>query len=186
MGAIKQPFTTAWWCLFVLSVWITGADSRRHESPAVEHLKGITCICAATMSMGFYGAQVLAPSAFRSMVMNWAVHPLVHAAPAAKPLLRWAQRDAFWVSARLADCFLHFIPSVIAMYLFCASVTVTTAVMALPLNMVWLACTGARSLEATNQLYGITPPLSKLALNYVYASHWALCTGVAVYCLARD
>ena len=34
------------------------------------------------------------------------------------------------------------------------------------------------SCEATNDLYGIEPPLCPATLNFVYGSHWALCTGV--------
>ena len=32
--------------------------------------------------------------------------------------------------------------------------------------------------EATNDLYGIEPPLSPATLHFVYGSHWALCTGL--------
>eukprot|EP00913_Durusdinium_trenchii_P009973 g9359.t1 len=79
MGRVKQPFTTAWWVMFVTCLWFTygpGA-ARLGASPAqnLELLKGMTCICAVTMSAGFYGAQVFSREAFPSMVLNWAVRP---------------------------------------------------------------------------------------------------------------
>ena len=188
MGCVKQPFTTAWWCMFATSLWFNYGPSWWSVAsvPNLQLLEGMTCICAMTMSTGFYGAQVLSPLAFRSMVLNWAVHPMAKWFPwMSKPLLRWVETTTFWILARLGDSMLHLIPSIVAVCLFHSSLTFLSALCALPMNLIWLYSAGARSLKATNDLYGIEPPLSPATLHFVYGSHWALCTGAAAFCLLR-
>lgn len=180
MGRVKQPFTTAWWVMFVTCLWFTygpGA-ARLGASPAqnLELLKGMTCICAVTMSAGFYGAQVFSREAFPSMVLNWAVRPTAKWFPwLGKPLLGWSESRSFWILARLGDSCLHLIPSICAALAFRSSLSAWSALSALPMNLIWLWSAGATSLEATNDLYGVEPPLSKAALYYVYGSHWVIC-----------
>lgn len=187
MGIVKQPFTTAWWCMFATCMCFNYGPLRQWrlvEQPAnLKLLEGLCCICAATMSLGFYGAQVFSPWAFRSMVLNWAVRPLARWFPSiSKPLLHAVETKTFWILARLGDSMLHLIPSIVAVCLFHSSVTFLSALVAFSMNLVWLYSAGARSLEATNELYGVEPHLASGTLHFVYGSHWLVCTGVAAWC----
>lgn len=189
MGIVKQPFTTAWWCIFATCMWFNYGPTQWRsveEAANLKLLEGLCCICAATMSLGFYGAQVFSPWAFRSMVLNWAVRPLARWFPSiSKALLGAVETEIFWILARLGDSMLHLIPSILAVCLFHSSVTVLSAAVAMPLNLVWLYSAGARSLEATNELYGVEPHLASGTLHFVYGSHWMVCTGVAAWCLCH-
>lgn len=189
IGLIRQPFTLGWWCLFLASLWFTfGQDLPRKglvlADAELRLLQGIACCCAATTATGFYGVQVLAPHAFASLIDTWVVDPLVYLLPAHSALIRRvAVTRSFRAATRLGDCCLHLFPTTGAVVLFWPSVTATAAFLSLPANLIWLLSTGSWSLEATNRLYGIKPPLGTATLRFVYGSHWALCFGLGLLCL---
>ncbi|CAE7288941.1 unnamed protein product [Symbiodinium natans] len=190
IGLIRQPFTLGWWCLFLTSLWFTfGQEMSRTGSslpePALQLLQGMTCCCAATTATGFYGVQVLAPHAFASLIDTWIVDPMVHACPSHSALIRRiAATRSFRAATRLGDCFLHLFPTTGAILLFWPSVTAAAAFLSLPANLIWLLSTGSWSLDATNRLYGVKPPLKAATLHFVYGSHWTLCLGLGALCLA--
>eukprot|EP00930_Biecheleria_cincta_P067652 TRINITY_DN5439_c0_g1_i1.p1 TRINITY_DN5439_c0_g1~~TRINITY_DN5439_c0_g1_i1.p1 ORF type:complete len:472 (-),score=59.46 TRINITY_DN5439_c0_g1_i1:95-1510(-) len=179
-GLIRQPYTTAWWCVFLLSLWQGQGGNYMRAGPArsgTTMLEGLCCCCAASTSLGFYGAQLLAPYAFRALLEHWLLQPAERLLPTAVagPLRRWSQSGSFEVVMRIGDLVIHLIPTSLAVALFFPSLSAEAALAALPTNLLWLASTGSTELAATSKLYGVEPPLPALALRYIYGCHWLLC-----------
>lgn len=189
-GLVGQPYTTAWWCLFLVSLWQgQGGNHMRGApaSPGTTMLEGLCCCCAASTCLGFYGAQLLAPHAFRALLESWLLQPAERLLPTsvAGPLRRWSQSRSFVAVMRIGDLLLHFIPTSLAVILFFPSLSAEAALAALPTNLLWLASTGSNEFAATSKLYGVEPPLSTLALRYIYGCHWLLCASVVIVFFAK-
>ncbi|CAE8632599.1 unnamed protein product, partial [Polarella glacialis] len=108
------PFTTGWWCLFLVSLWqgrggpwFRDADSDIGKQAMM--LEGMACCCGLTTALGFYGAQLLAPYAFPALLRYWVLRPADRYLPPvlAKPLLQWSETSSFKAFARFGDCLVH-------------------------------------------------------------------------------
>eukprot|EP00931_Biecheleriopsis_adriatica_P003961 TRINITY_DN105703_c0_g1_i1.p1 TRINITY_DN105703_c0_g1~~TRINITY_DN105703_c0_g1_i1.p1 ORF type:complete len:465 (+),score=72.82 TRINITY_DN105703_c0_g1_i1:112-1506(+) len=193
VGMAWQPYTLGWWCLFLASLWQGGGGSYLRAlsgATAGEHillLEGICCCCAASTSLGFYGAQLLAPYAFRALLDHWLLQPAARwlPEPVAGSLQHWAESWSFVVVTRIGDCLLHLVPTSIAVVLFFPSLSAKAALAALPTNLVWLASTGSLKLAMTSKIYGVEPPLPGHVLKYLYGCHWALCGALFLFCTLR-
>eukprot|EP00933_Yihiella_yeosuensis_P073230 TRINITY_DN81849_c0_g1_i1.p1 TRINITY_DN81849_c0_g1~~TRINITY_DN81849_c0_g1_i1.p1 ORF type:complete len:498 (+),score=37.71 TRINITY_DN81849_c0_g1_i1:86-1495(+) len=190
IGLIGLPYTTGWWCLFLTALY-QGGGGPRLRTFEVSHdvllIEGVACCCAATTSLGFYGAQVLAPYAFASLIESWVLVPSDRFLPKSwsQKLREWSRLRSFWLALRAGDCFVHLLPTSLAIFLFSPSLSSLCPLVSLPTNLLWLAATGSTSLSSTSQLYGVDPPLKSHVLHFIYGSHWMLCA-VASYCLSLE
>jgi len=173
-GLAQAPFTKAWWANFLLAVLV-------HNGPL---FRGIVACNAATVAIGWYGAQILLPGAFRALVDVWVVVPLTRVAPCGISSMVSQMQDtaAFLVVARCGDMFVHFIPTLTAVYMFASHITLTAALASLPCSLMYLAATGSASLADTNRIYGVRPEPPRYIWQFIYGSHVAFCIGLCVAC----
>jgi len=172
-GAIRQPYTGAWWTLFLAAL-----------STRWPLLQGMACCCGATTSIGFYGTQLLEPYVFKSLMWAWIEKPAQKLGP------RWLgdmfaialESPYFMFALHVGDLFVHLIPTSLAVLWFWRSVTFQAALVSLPTNLLYLAATRYRTLAATNAIYGVDPMLPDYVWSFIYCSHWLLCVTVMVVC----
>mmetsp|Transcript_80349 Transcript_80349/g.239331 ORF Transcript_80349/g.239331 Transcript_80349/m.239331 type:complete len:469 (+) Transcript_80349:67-1473(+) len=178
-GLRRLPYTTAWWTLFLLSLY-GGSD--------YPMLRGVCACCAVTTATGFYGTQILLPYAFMSLVRVWVVLPVQRLGPRwfAEPLVKASETWAFEVAARLADLCIHLLPTTVAVRIFRDGVTSGAALAALPTNLIYLASTGSSTLAETNKIYGVVPPPPLSIWRFIYGSHWLICSAILFICLVAD
>lgn len=180
MGVLKQPFTTAWWCLFIVSLLSNG------QLPL---LQGITWCCGLTMAFGWYSTQVCLPYVFRACLQAWLFDPVVKFAPTsiAKIAEQLREDRRFYVLARFGDILtVHALPAFVAACLFRHNVTPLAVVVATPSNLIWLLATGGRSLADTNLVYGVKPDPPQFFWKALYASHGCLCLVILAWsCLSK-
>jgi len=179
-GLIRQPYTCSW--LVVLLAALGG----RGAWPLLE---AVACCCAGTLTVSYYGAQLLAPHAFMALVRAWVVEPLQRWGPPWLSALadRLAAEPAwFWALSRLGDACLHLVPATLAVFLFWRRVTVAAALASLPTNLLWLFASRSCTLADTNRSYRIRPDLPASVWLFIYSAHWVGCALVALACLAHE
>lgn len=182
-GLIRMPYTNAWWTLFLFALY-----SYFYADGAYPMVEGICACCAATTAAGFYGTQLLAPYAFKALVRAWVILPVQRLGPRwlSEPLARFSETTAFMVAARASDFFIHALPTSTAVYLFRHNVTSGAALAALPTNLMYMVAMGSKTFAECNKVYGVVPPLSDGVWNYIFGSHWLICSLVLFVCLLAD
>jgi len=175
-GLAWLPFTNAWWAAFLIALF--GSDA---VGPT---FRGIVACCAATVSIGWYGTQILLPYVFESLVKVWVIDAVHRFAPVLSRFLPEKLHGSLMLRvARVGDLFVHLFPTMLAFALFASKITPAVALFALPSNMIYWTCTRTESFEDTNKMYGVNPQPPKFIWSYIYGSHWAFCA--ATFCICR-
>eukprot|EP00811_Abedinium_folium_P002776 NODE_12550_length_1217_cov_22.135780.p1 GENE.NODE_12550_length_1217_cov_22.135780~~NODE_12550_length_1217_cov_22.135780.p1 ORF type:complete len:294 (+),score=57.63 NODE_12550_length_1217_cov_22.135780:32-883(+) len=174
LGLARQPYTTAWWTLFITAL------TARGSMPVVE---GVTACCALTMLTSYYGLRMLKGHVLRALIRTWAIEPAQRYLPCglAQRLVSALKSPGGYVLAWLGDLCIHLIAGSFAVWYFRASIDGLAAAVALPTSFIWLLHTGSRSLPATNDMYGVWPELPYYCWLWLYSSHVAICT-LLIFC----
>jgi len=178
-GLLWQPFTTAWWIVWLISLF----------SPHVGPLyRGIVACCGATVAIGWYGTQFLVPSALECLVGVWLFDPVDRLAPTWVASRMALFRKSRWsmIFATMGDMGMHFFPTLAAVILYRHEVTTGAALIAMPSNFLYLICSRTITLSDTNRIYGVKPQPPNYVWTYIYGSHVVTCAVVALLCFLSD
>lgn len=179
-GFAWQPFTTAWWLTFSLSLLA--------EQAVGDLFRGMVACCGATMVIGWYGARCLEPRFFMAMVVPWGVDPIKQWAPRwiSAKLPNTLDKSIFLMVAKISDILVHLVPAGVACMLYRAEVTAAASLASVPCNIIYWFSTRTASLAETNKLYGAVPEPPTFVWKYIYSSHVVFCLAVCVLTLSHQ
>jgi hypothetical protein len=172
IGYLRLPYTTAWWIIFILSLFINN-----------KLLYSITGCCGNSLIIGYYGIIIYDNNICYSIINNCKDYIISNKESyicKKIPICYFIVNKYITLIIIITDIFIHLIPGIYVSIFYYNYINHYSALLSIPTNLIYFYSTKFNKLQETNKIYKFKDIQTNFMWIYVYVSHCLNCIFLSI------